>query len=135
MKSILKEEKKIEDFKNQSYDIEKLGIAGEIFCTKSLVISTGLQKGKVKALLQAAKEVEKSAKNDVENYVGNEYDLWLLGLYALDCTSACSWKSYCLLLCAWVRSSTDYYELTCERVYCAWCILVRGFFCACTFLK
>ena len=75
MKAILKEEKKIEDFKNQSYDIEKLGIAGEIFCTKSLVISTGLQKGKVKALLQAAKEVENDIQNDIENYVGNEYDL------------------------------------------------------------
>ena len=57
MTAILKEENKIEAFKNQSYDIEKLGIAGEIACVKSLSVSTGLSKGRVKALLQAAKMV------------------------------------------------------------------------------
>lgn len=57
MKAILKEENKLEAFLNQSYDIEKLGVAGEIACAKSLVISTGLSKGKVKSLLQAAKLV------------------------------------------------------------------------------
>ena len=87
MKAILKEEKKIEDFKNQSYDIEKLGIAGEIFCTKSLVISTGLQKGKVKALLQAAKEVENVIENDIKNDI------------------------YTLFVCTCEHLSTDYYVL------------------------
>ena len=57
MTAILKEENKIEAFKNQSYDIEKLGIPGEIACVKSLSVSTGLSKGRVKALLQAAKMV------------------------------------------------------------------------------
>ena len=57
MKAILKEENKLEAFKNQSYDIDKLGIAGEIACAKSLSVSTGLSKGKVKALLQTAKMV------------------------------------------------------------------------------
>lgn len=57
MKAIIKEENSIEDFKNQSYSIEKLGTGGEIACTKSLLISTGLSKPKVKALLIAAKNV------------------------------------------------------------------------------
>lgn len=34
-----------------------LGTGGEIFCSKQLVISTGLSKIKVKALLTAAKNV------------------------------------------------------------------------------
>jgi hypothetical protein len=57
MKAILKEENKIEDFKNQSYDIEKLGVSGEIACTKLLLVSTGLSKPKVRSLLQNAKIV------------------------------------------------------------------------------
>lgn len=67
MKAILKEEKKIEDFKNQSYDIEKLGVSGEIACSKLLLVSTGLSKPKVKALLQTAKIV--SGSEDGELYV------------------------------------------------------------------
>jgi hypothetical protein len=53
----LKEENRIESFKNQSYDIEKLGVGGEIACTKDLLVSTGLAKAKVKALLASAKDV------------------------------------------------------------------------------
>ena len=62
MKAILKEETKIETYKNQSYDIEKLGIAGEILCTKQLMTSTGLSKGRVKALLNEAKLVNNALK-------------------------------------------------------------------------
>lgn len=57
MQAIIREENSIEDFKNQSYSIEKLGTGGEIACTKQLLISTGLSKPKVKALLMAAKNV------------------------------------------------------------------------------
>ena len=57
MKAILREETKIEDYKNQSFDIERLGVSGEIACTKLLLVSTGLSKPKVKALLQTAKIV------------------------------------------------------------------------------
>lgn len=53
MKAILKEENKIEEYKNQSYDIEKLGVSGEIACTKTLMGSSGLSKAKAKALLQS----------------------------------------------------------------------------------
>ena len=52
MLAIGKEENKIEEYKNQSYDIEKLGVSGEIACTKMLIASTGLCKAKAKALLQ-----------------------------------------------------------------------------------
>ena len=113
MKAILKEEKKIEDFKNQSYDIEKLGIAGEIFCTKSLVISTGLQKGKVKALLQAAKEVEISNDNFVRNDAENDFFFMTVRI-ARSCLYVCTFfLSYQLLLCSCVRFSTDYYAIMC----------------------
>ena len=53
MRAIVKEENKIEEYKNQSYDIEKLGVSGEIACTKTLMGSSGLSKSKAKALLQS----------------------------------------------------------------------------------
>ena len=47
----------LEDIRNKSYPIEKLGIGGEIDCSKQLMVQTGLTKPKAKALLSKAKEV------------------------------------------------------------------------------
>ena len=68
MQAIIREEDSIEDFKNQSYSIEKLGTGGEIACTKQLLISTGLSKPKVKALLMAAKNVRTLKTTDLDRY-------------------------------------------------------------------
>ena len=66
MQAIIREENNIEDFKNQSYSIEKLGTGGEIACTKRLLISTGLSKPKIKALLTAAKNVSALKITDLD---------------------------------------------------------------------
>ena len=57
LKEIREEEDLLEEIRNRTWSIVKLGVKGEIECTKMLIAETGLPRPKAKGLLLRAKEV------------------------------------------------------------------------------